>query len=95
MRKDLADLMIPAEVSDIIEKASEGIGFGSVTLVVQDSRAIQIEKVEKIRLTTTEQVRGLKYGQVVIVIKNGKVVQIERTEKQRFTGVEGKYGDGI
>lgn len=95
MRKDLGDLNIPDEVSDIIDKASEGIGFGSVTLVVQDSRVIQLEKVEKIRLNTTEPVKGMKYGQVVIVIQKGKIVQIERTEKQRFTGVEGKYGDGI
>ncbi|MGI6091641.1 MAG: YezD family protein [Veillonellaceae bacterium] len=50
MKKDLANLEIPEEVLDIIEKAIDGIDFGSVTLIVQDSRVIQIERVEKIRL---------------------------------------------
>lgn len=95
MRKDLADLQIPAEVADMIDKACKDIDFGSITLIVQDSRVIQMEKVAKVRLNITEPVKNLKYGQVAIVIKNGRIVQFERTEKQRFTGVEGRYGDGI
>lgn len=41
---------ITPEVLDLIEKAIKTTFHGSVTLIVQDSRVIQIEKNEKIRL---------------------------------------------
>lgn len=50
MKRDLAEHETSDKVLDIIEKAINGIDFGSVTLIVQDSRVIQIERVEKIRL---------------------------------------------
>lgn len=50
MKKDLAKLEISADILDIIEKAIDGIEFGSITLIVQDSKVIQIERTEKLRL---------------------------------------------
>lgn len=44
------DLEISSEVMDIIEKAIRDIFHGSVTLIVQDSHIVQIEKNEKIKL---------------------------------------------
>ncbi|TWH47631.1 YezD family protein [Sporomusa sp. KB1] len=41
---------ITEEVLVLIEQAVKAISFGSVTLVLQDSRIIQMEKLEKIRL---------------------------------------------
>ncbi|WP_094605602.1 hypothetical protein SPSIL_012350 [Sporomusa silvacetica DSM 10669] len=38
------------EVLVLIEQAVKDISFGSVTLILQDSRIIQMEKLEKIRL---------------------------------------------
>lgn len=35
---------------ELIEEAVQAISFGSLTLVVQDSKVIQIEKLEKIRI---------------------------------------------
>ena len=36
---------------EIIKKYIEAIRFGSITIVIQDGKIIQIEKVEKTRLT--------------------------------------------
>ncbi len=41
---------ISEEVLALIEQAVKHINFGSVTLVLQDSRIIQMEKLEKIRI---------------------------------------------
>ena len=41
---------ISEEVLGLIEQAVKNISFGSVTLVLQDSRIIQMEKLEKIRI---------------------------------------------
>lgn len=46
----IQDLEITSEVMDTIEKAIRDIYHGSVTLVVQDSHIVQIEKNEKIKL---------------------------------------------
>lgn len=40
---------VTEEVLVLIEQAVKDISFGSVTLVLQDSRIIQMEKLEKIR----------------------------------------------
>jgi|GEM_PF-1407087 len=40
----------PNAALELIEQAVHDISFGSLTLVVQDSKVIQIEKLEKIRL---------------------------------------------
>lgn len=42
--------MIPQDIMEQIEKVINSTLHGSVTLIVQDSRIIQIERVEKIRL---------------------------------------------
>lgn len=42
--------VVPQAVMDQIEKVINSTLHGSVTLIVQDSRIIQIERVEKIRL---------------------------------------------
>jgi hypothetical protein len=41
---------IPVIVLDQIEQAVADVGFGLVTLIVQDSKIIQIEKLDKIRI---------------------------------------------
>lgn len=41
---------ITEDVLVLIEQAVKEISFGSVTLVLQDSRIIQMDKLEKIRL---------------------------------------------
>jgi len=38
------------EVMDIIKKLLSGIRFGSITLIIQDGKIIQVESQEKIRL---------------------------------------------
>ena len=38
------------DVVPVVLKYMEGLKYGSVTLVVQDGKVIQIEKKEKIRL---------------------------------------------
>ncbi|MCE5284234.1 MAG: YezD family protein [Pelosinus sp.] len=43
-------LDITSELMDSIEKAIRDISHGSVTLIVQDSCVVQIEKQEKIKL---------------------------------------------
>jgi hypothetical protein len=56
MKKDskkttnIQELEIASEVMEIIEKSIRDIYHGSVTLVVQDSHIVQIEKNEKIKL---------------------------------------------
>lgn len=37
------------DILAIVEKAVGEIGFGSVTLIIQDSRLIQMNKLEKVR----------------------------------------------
>ncbi len=39
--------------SDAIEKLLKDLKFGSITLVVQDGKVIQIEKNEKFRVTSS------------------------------------------
>lgn len=41
----------PKIVHEVIEQAIQNVYFGSLTLIVQDSRVIQIERTEKILLT--------------------------------------------
>ncbi|MBP1764218.1 MAG: hypothetical protein H6Q65_1276 [Firmicutes bacterium] len=43
---------IAKSVWQIIETEIQGIGHGTVTLIVQDGRLIQIDKTEKIRLVS-------------------------------------------
>ncbi|MEG6585272.1 YezD family protein [Dendrosporobacter sp. 1207_IL3150] len=38
----------PQIVHDVIDQAIQDVNFGSLTLVVQDSRVVQIERTEKI-----------------------------------------------
>ncbi|MCE5284983.1 MAG: YezD family protein [Pelosinus sp.] len=47
---NIRELEITSEVMELIEKSIRGIYHGSVTLVVQDSHIVQIEKNEKIKL---------------------------------------------
>ena len=42
---------ISEQILAYIEQAVRDISFGSITLIVQDFRLIQMEKLEKIRLT--------------------------------------------
>lgn len=40
----------PPEIVEQIKTMVESIKFGQVTIIVQDSKVIQIDKIEKVRL---------------------------------------------
>ncbi|WP_285867623.1 YezD family protein [Mesobacillus maritimus] len=42
------------EVSQHVEQMLESLNFGSITLVIQDGKVIQIEKNEKVRLQSNK-----------------------------------------
>jgi hypothetical protein len=46
------------ELEKIVKDALKSVRFGTVTLVVQDGRVIQVDKNEKIRIDRTEYVNG-------------------------------------
>ncbi len=43
----------PTNVEDEILRAVRGIRFGSVEIVIHDSRVVQIERKEKVRIDST------------------------------------------
>ncbi len=47
-----------AELERLVRQALLSIRFGTVSLVVQDGRVIQVDKSEKIRITRTEHIDG-------------------------------------
>ncbi|MDU2065706.1 MAG: YezD family protein [Sporomusaceae bacterium] len=47
---DIKSTALSEESLDRIEAAIEDIEFGSLTLIVQDGRVIQMDKLDKIRL---------------------------------------------
>ena len=49
---------LSGEVERTLREALRSIRFGTVTLVVQDGRVIQIERSEKFRLSKCEQFDG-------------------------------------
>ena len=46
------------ELELVVREALESIRFGTVTLVVQDGRVVQVEKNEKIRLNRQGNIDG-------------------------------------
>ncbi len=46
------------ELEKIIKDALKSVRFGTVTLVVQDGRVIQVDKNEKIRIDRTGHIYG-------------------------------------
>lgn len=46
------------ELERVIRDALESIRFGTVSLVVQDGRVIQVDKNEKIRINRTGHIDG-------------------------------------
>jgi len=46
------------ELERVLRDALQAIRFGTVTLVVQDSRVIQVEKSEKIRINRAGHIDG-------------------------------------
>ena len=46
------------DVEQVVREALGAIRFGTVTLVVQDGRVIQVDKNEKIRLSRTGHIDG-------------------------------------
>ena len=46
------------ELERILREALTSIRFGSITMVVQDGRVIQVDKNEKIRLDRTSYIDG-------------------------------------
>lgn len=46
------------ELENILREALGTIKFGSVTLIIQDSKVIQVEKSEKIRLKKVDFMDG-------------------------------------
>jgi hypothetical protein len=49
---------LPTDVERALREALRTIRFGTVTLVVQDGKVIQIEKNEKFRLNKSDQIDG-------------------------------------
>jgi hypothetical protein len=48
----------PGELDRHLREALRLIRFGTITLVIQDGRVIQIDKSEKIRLNRQEHIHG-------------------------------------
>ncbi|MEI7815951.1 MAG: YezD family protein [Desulfuromonadales bacterium] len=46
------------ELEQVVRDSLQSIRFGTVTLVVQDGRVIQVDKSEKIRITRTGHIDG-------------------------------------
>lgn len=46
------------ELERVVRSALQSIRFGTVTLVVQDGRVIQVDKNEKIRINRTGHIDG-------------------------------------
>lgn len=46
------------ELEQVVREALESIRFGTVTLVVQDGRVIQVDRNEKIRLSRQANMDG-------------------------------------
>ncbi len=46
------------ELERLLREALQSIRFGTVTLVIQDGRVIQMEKNEKIRINRTGHIDG-------------------------------------
>jgi hypothetical protein len=46
------------ELERLVREALQSIRFGTVSLVVQDGRVIQVDKSEKIRITRTGHIDG-------------------------------------
>ena len=46
------------ELEHLLREALLSIRFGTVSLVVQDGRVIQVDKSEKIRINRTEHIDG-------------------------------------
>jgi hypothetical protein len=49
-RRTGSELQLPPETAQEIARAISGIRFGSVEIVIHDSRVVQIERKEKVRL---------------------------------------------
>jgi len=46
------------ELEQVLQEALRTIKFGSVTLIIQDGRIIQVDKSEKVRLRKPEFIDG-------------------------------------
>ncbi len=46
------------DLERIVKEALKSVRFGTVTLVVQDGRVIQVDKNEKIRIDRTGHING-------------------------------------
>jgi hypothetical protein len=53
-----ADGTLGREAERTLREALRSIRFGTVTLVIQDGRIIQIDKSEKLRLSKAEHIHG-------------------------------------
>jgi hypothetical protein len=53
-----ADPNADEEVQKQILRALEGLGYGSVEIIVHDSKIVQIERKEKIRLRKENSTKG-------------------------------------
>lgn len=50
MKDQTAEQLLSDAVLDQIEEAIREIGYGTVTLIVQNGKVIQLEKLDKIKL---------------------------------------------
>ena len=43
--------MLAREITQHVEHALQGLAYGSIQLIVHDSRVVRIERIERIKLT--------------------------------------------
>lgn len=52
------EMIMPNDILDQIEQAIADVSFGSVTLILQDARVLQMEKLDKIRFAERKAMPG-------------------------------------
>ncbi len=55
--------MLPPRMARQIERALNGLAYGSIQLVIHDSQLVRIERVERLRLTGSPEALPCAGGQ--------------------------------
>jgi hypothetical protein len=48
-----------ADWLDVVRKTIEGVEYGVVSIVIHNSRVVQVERTQKIRFDTGNEIKGL------------------------------------
>ncbi len=54
--------MLAQEVTRRVESALKGLAYGSVHLIIHDSRIVRIERIERIKLTEPSEASSTTVG---------------------------------